>query len=167
MMRGTNCIHRYSEESIQNYIGKKINKDINEMVSMKCPASDCNGILVIDSIMLVDFLMRVRDAIQLMEVLASPIVIDYPFMDCMGTLVDDLREYPIRECPECWRLFCVNCKYLHLGMTCDNHQFSRQLNLFYWQHHYGGCHDELKVDEVDEEDDEDDDQEGEEEERGG
>ncbi|KAG5598754.1 hypothetical protein H5410_030124 [Solanum commersonii] len=72
------------------------------------------------------------------EVQASPIVIDFPFMDCMGTLVDDLREYPIRACPECWRFFCVNCKFLHLGMT-------------------------LK-DEEEEEEDEDD--EGEEEERG-
>ncbi|KAG5598764.1 hypothetical protein H5410_030134, partial [Solanum commersonii] len=128
---GTNCNHRYCEECIQNYIGKKINKDIHEMVSMKFPASDCNGILDIDSIMPVDFLMQVRDDIQLMEVLASPIVIDYHFMDCIGTLVVDLREYPIRACPECWRLFCVNCKCLHLGMTCENYQFSRQLNLFY------------------------------------
>ncbi|WMV32329.1 hypothetical protein MTR67_025714 [Solanum verrucosum] len=44
---------------------KKINKDIYEMISMKCPASDCNGILDIDSIMSVDFLMRVRGAIRL------------------------------------------------------------------------------------------------------
>ncbi|WMV32352.1 hypothetical protein MTR67_025737 [Solanum verrucosum] len=104
-----------------------------------------------------------------MEVLASPIVIDYPFMDCMGTLVDDLREYPIRACPECCRLFCVNCKCLHLGMTCENYQFSRQLNLFSWKHHYGGYHDELEEDEEEKEEDEDDDDddEGEEEEKRG
>ncbi|WMV32346.1 hypothetical protein MTR67_025731 [Solanum verrucosum] len=115
----------------------------------------------------VDFLMRVRDTIKLMEVPASPIVIDYPFMDCVGTLVDDLREYPIRACTECWRLFCVNCKYLHLGMTCENYQFSRQLNFLYWMHHYGGYHDELEEDEEEEEDEDDDgDEEGEEEERG-
>ncbi|WMV32309.1 hypothetical protein MTR67_025694 [Solanum verrucosum] len=137
MMQGTNCNHRYYEECIQNYIGKIINKDIYEMISMKCPAFDCNGILDIDSIMPVDFLMRVRDDIQLTEVLASPIVIDFSLMDCMGTLVDDLREYLIRACPDCWRLFCINCKCLHLGMTCENYQFSRQLNLLYWQHHYG------------------------------
>uniref|UniRef100_M1DYX6 RING-type domain-containing protein n=1 Tax=Solanum tuberosum TaxID=4113 RepID=M1DYX6_SOLTU len=76
MMQGTNCNHRYCEECIQNYIGKKINKDIHEIISKKCPASDCNGILDIDSIMPVDFLMRVRDTIRLTEVLASPIVID-------------------------------------------------------------------------------------------
>ncbi|WMV32315.1 hypothetical protein MTR67_025700 [Solanum verrucosum] len=70
----------------------------------------------------VDFLMRVRDAIRLTEVLASPIVIDCPFMDCMGTLVDDLREYPIWSCPECWRLFCINCKCLDLGMTWDEEE---------------------------------------------
>ncbi|WMV32308.1 hypothetical protein MTR67_025693 [Solanum verrucosum] len=50
----------------------------------------------IDSIMPVDFLMRVRYVIRLTKVLASAIVIDRPFMDCMVTLVDDLREYPIR-----------------------------------------------------------------------
>ncbi|WMV32343.1 hypothetical protein MTR67_025728 [Solanum verrucosum] len=119
--------------------------------------------------MLIDFLMRVRDAIPLTEVLTSPIVIDFPFMDFMGTLVDDLREYLIRECLECWRLFRVNCKCLRLGMTCENYQFSRQLNLLYWQHHYGGYHDELEEDEEEEEEDvdDDDDEEGEEEERGG
>ncbi|WMV32351.1 hypothetical protein MTR67_025736 [Solanum verrucosum] len=144
MMQSTSCNHRYCEECIQNYIGKKINKDIHEIISKKCPASDCNGILDIDSIMPVDFLMRVRDAIRLTEVLATPIVIDCPFMDCMGTLVDDLRECPIRACLECWRLFFVNCKCLHLGMTCENYQISRQLNLLYWQHHYEGYDDELE-----------------------
>ncbi|WMV32345.1 hypothetical protein MTR67_025730 [Solanum verrucosum] len=92
--------------------------------------------------MSVDFLIRVRDAIRLIKVLASPIFIHCPFMDCMGTLVDDLREYPIRACPECCRLICVNLKCLHLGMICENYQFSRQLNLLYWQHHYEGYHDE-------------------------
>ncbi|KAK4737492.1 hypothetical protein R3W88_001189 [Solanum pinnatisectum] len=89
--------------------------DIHEMIAMKCIASDCKGILDLDSIMPVDFLMRVRDAIRLTEVLASSIFIDFPFMDCMGTLVDDLREYPIKACSECWRIFYFNCKSLHLG----------------------------------------------------
>uniref|UniRef100_M1DVY1 Uncharacterized protein n=1 Tax=Solanum tuberosum TaxID=4113 RepID=M1DVY1_SOLTU len=98
----------------------------------------------IDSIMRVDFLMRVRDAIQLMEVPASPIVIDCPFMDCMGTLVDDLRD-------------------IRLGHVPSVGDFSVSI------HHYGGYHDELEEDEEEEEEDEDDDDddEGEEEERGG
>ncbi|KAG5598789.1 hypothetical protein H5410_030159 [Solanum commersonii] len=121
----------------------------------------------IDAIMPVDFFMRVRDAIRLMKVLASPIDIDCPFMDFMGTLVDDLREYSVRACPECWRLFCVSCICLHLGVICENYQFSRQLNLFYSQQHYRGYHDELEEDEEEEEEDEDDDDEGEEEEREG
>lgn len=81
MMWGTNFNHRYCEECIQNYIGKKINNDIQEMISTKFPTSDCNRILDIDSIMPVDFLMQVRDAIRLTDVMASPIVIDCPFMD--------------------------------------------------------------------------------------
>lgn len=84
-----------------------------------------NAILDIDSIMQVDFLMQERNVIRLTEDLASPIVIDFPFMECMGTLIDDLRDYLIRSCLDCWRLFCVNCKCLHLGMTCENSQFSR------------------------------------------
>uniref|UniRef100_M1CU40 Uncharacterized protein n=1 Tax=Solanum tuberosum TaxID=4113 RepID=M1CU40_SOLTU len=151
--------------SAQFHSGKKINKDIHEMIAMKCPASDCKGILDLDSIMSVDFLMRVRDAIRLTEVLVSSIFIDCLFMDCMGTLVDDLREYPIRSCPECWRIFCVNCKSLYLGMTYENYQFSRQLNLLYWQQQYGGYHDELEEDEKEEEKENEDDDEGEEEER--
>ncbi|WMV32321.1 hypothetical protein MTR67_025706 [Solanum verrucosum] len=48
----------------------------------------------IDSIMPVDFLMRVRDDIQLTEVLALPIVIDCPFMDCMRSLYGDTAQAP-------------------------------------------------------------------------
>ncbi|WMV32360.1 hypothetical protein MTR67_025745 [Solanum verrucosum] len=108
--------------STQFHSCKKFNKDIHEMISMKHPAFECNGILDIDSIMPVDILMA---------------------------------------CLECWRLFCVNCKCLHLGMTCENYQFSRQLNLLYGQHHYGGYHDKLEEDEEEEEEDDDDDEEGE------
>ncbi|KAG5598761.1 hypothetical protein H5410_030131 [Solanum commersonii] len=117
---------------------------------MKFPASDCNGILDIDSIMPVDFLIQVREAIRLMEVLASPIVIDCLFLDCVGTPIDDLREYPIRACPECWKLFCINCKCLHLGMTCENYQFKE----------------DKEEEEEDEDDDDDDEGEEEEEEKG-
>ncbi|KAG5598767.1 hypothetical protein H5410_030137 [Solanum commersonii] len=132
------------------------------MISMKHPTFDCNGILDINSIMSVDFLMRVRDAIRLTDVLASPIVIDCPFIDCMGTLVDDLREFLIRACRECWKIFCVNCKCLHLGMTCENYQFSRQLNLLQWQHHYGGYHEKLEEEDEEKEEVEDDDDDDEE-----
>ncbi|XP_049397173.1 uncharacterized protein LOC125861283 [Solanum stenotomum] len=132
MMWGTNCNHRYCEECIHNYIGKKINEVIHE-VAIRCPASDCKEILDIDLIMPVDFLIRVRDASRLIKVLALPLVIDCPYMDCMGKLIDDQQGYPIRACPECWKLFCVNCKSLHFRMTCEIYQFSRQLNLLYWQ----------------------------------
>ncbi|KAH0710828.1 hypothetical protein KY290_010473 [Solanum tuberosum] len=157
MMWGTNCNHRYCVECIHNYIGKKINEVIHE-VSIRCPASDCKEILDINLIMPIDFLIRVRDASRLMKVLASPLVIDCPYMDCMGKLIDDQQGYPIRACPKCWKIFCVNCKSLHFGMTCEIYQFSRQLNLLYWQQQYGGYHDELEDEEE---------REQEEEERGG
>uniref|UniRef100_M1E0M5 Zinc finger, RING-type; Zinc finger, C6HC-type n=1 Tax=Solanum tuberosum TaxID=4113 RepID=M1E0M5_SOLTU len=146
MMWGTSCNHRYCEECIQNYIGKKINKDIRE-VALKCPTSDCKEILDIDSIMPIDFLIQVRDVNRLTEVLPSSLVIDCPFMDCMRKHIDDQREYPIRACPKCWKLFCVNYKSLHFGMTCENYQFSRQLNLFHLQQQYGGYRDELEEEE--------------------
>lgn len=82
---------------------------------MKYRYSKKNGILDNNSIMPVDFLLR------LMDVLASLREIHWPFMDYMGTLVDDLKEYFIRECQECWRIYSVNCKCLNLGITCENY----------------------------------------------
>ncbi|WMV32297.1 hypothetical protein MTR67_025682 [Solanum verrucosum] len=93
----------------------------------------------------------VRDVNRLTNVLPLPLIIDCPFMDCMGKLIDNQRGYPIRACPKCWKLFCVNCKSLHFGMTCENYQFSRQLNLLYWQQQYGGYRDELEEEEEEEE----------------
>ncbi|KAG5598772.1 hypothetical protein H5410_030142 [Solanum commersonii] len=143
------------------YYVKKLNKDIHE-VSIKCPASDCEEILDIDSIMPIDFLIQVRDVNRLTEVLPSPLIIDFPFVDCIGKLIDDQRGYPIRACPECWKSFCVNCKSLHFGMTCENYQFSRQLNFLHWQQQYGGYRDELEEEEEEEgEEEEEKEEEGE------
>ncbi|WMV32338.1 hypothetical protein MTR67_025723 [Solanum verrucosum] len=75
-------------------------------------------------------------------------------MDCIGKLIDDQRGYPIRACPECWKLFCVNCKSLHFGMTCEKYQFSRQLNLLHWKQQYGGYRDELEEEKEEEEEEE-------------
>lgn len=55
-------------------------------------------------------------------------------------------EYPIREYPECWRLLPISSKFLHLGMTCENYQFSRKLNFLFWHHNYGGYQDEIEED---------------------
>lgn len=140
LIQGTNCDHHYCEECIQNYIGKEINKDINNVL-MKCPVSDCMGILDLESIVPVEFLNRVGDAFRETQVLASPMVVDCPFMDCTGTFVDDKRAYPIRACPKCWRIFCIKCRALHLGMTCEDYEYKRQLNFFYWKQ-LGGYHDE-------------------------
>ncbi|KAK4736238.1 hypothetical protein R3W88_010499 [Solanum pinnatisectum] len=80
MMWGTSCNHHCFEECIQNYIGKKINEDIQETYKV--------------------------DVNRPTKVLASPLIMNCPFMDCMGKLIDDQQGYPIRACPECWRLLC-------------------------------------------------------------
>lgn len=105
------------------YIGKKINEDIQE-VSRKCHAFVCEEILDIGSIMPIDFLIQVRDANWPTKVPTSPLIIDCPFMDCMCKLIDDHQKYPIRACLECWKLLDVNCKCSHFGMTYENYQFS-------------------------------------------
>lgn len=132
LMQATSCNHYYYVECIQNYIGKKINKDINELI-VKCLASYCDGILNLKSIMPSDYFIRVKDAFLEMQALASSTIIDCPFMDCTETLMDDKKVYLIRACPKCWRIFCVKCRDLHLEMICDNYECFRQLNLFYWQ----------------------------------
>ncbi|KAG5615357.1 hypothetical protein H5410_015181 [Solanum commersonii] len=83
-MQGSNCNHRYCEEYIQNYVGAPMPQkydggcipftiDFHE-ISIKCLVSGYKGILDLNSIMSIDFLMRC------------------PVMDCMGTLVDDMRD---------------------------------------------------------------------------
>lgn len=149
LMQGTNCYHYYCVECIQNYVGKKINKDIYELI-VKCPASNCDGILDLKSIMPSDYLSRVENAFQEIEALASSTVVDCPFMDCTGTLMDDKKGYPIRACPKCWRIFCIKCRDLHLGMTCEDYEYIRQLDPFYWQQ-FGGYQVEHQQEEEEEE----------------
>ena len=103
-MWGTNCNHHYCEECIHNYIGKNVDEVIHE-VAIRCPPSDCKEILDINLIMLVDFLIRVRDVSRLIKILAFSQFIDCPYMDCMGKLIDDQQGYPIRACPKCWKHF--------------------------------------------------------------
>lgn len=63
----------------------------------------------------------IKDVIRLTEAMASSIVIYYPFMGFIGTMVDDLREYPITAYLECLTLFWVN------------YRLSRKLNLLEWK----------------------------------
>ncbi|XP_075112209.1 uncharacterized protein LOC107799213 [Nicotiana tabacum] len=135
LIRGSSCRHYYCEECIRNYIGEKIDEDIKEL---KCPVSSCKRILDIESLMPKDFLDRVKDAIRETEVLASPLVIECPFLDCTGVLIDDKKRFLIRACPKCWRIFCVMCRdSWHMGMSCVDYKLQlnnidRQLSLFLW-----------------------------------
>ncbi|XP_060203100.1 uncharacterized protein LOC132631546 [Lycium barbarum] len=104
LIQGSSCRHYYCKECIRNYIAEKIDEDINEV---KCPVKNCKRILDVESLMPKDFLVRVEDAIRETEVLASPCVIECPFLDCIGELVDDKKGFLIRACPECRRIFCA------------------------------------------------------------
>lgn len=113
-----------------------MDEDIKEV---KCPVSSCKRILDIESLMPGDFLNRVEDAIRETEVLASPLVIECPFLDCTGVLIDDKKKFLIRACPKCWRIFCVRCRdSWHMGMSCVAYKLhlnniNRQLSLFLWR----------------------------------
>ncbi|KAF3630940.1 hypothetical protein FXO38_26864 [Capsicum annuum] len=66
------------------------------------------------------------------KVLASPYIVDCPYVDCTGKLVDDGKEYLIRTCPNFWRIFCVRCRNAwHCGITFEAYKHMLgQMNFF-------------------------------------
>ncbi|PHT60776.1 hypothetical protein T459_15834 [Capsicum annuum] len=117
LIQGNSCQHLYCIECIQKYIAKKINDDIHEV---KCPIVNCKRTVDLELLLPYDVLDRVENANREAKVLASSYIMDCPFEDCTGNLVDDGKGYLIRACPNCWRIFCVRCRAAwHCGITCE------------------------------------------------
>lgn len=126
MMKRGGCGHMYCKECILNYGRERIKETLTEF---KCPVSDCNEKIVIDEFFVPsEFLEHWRDTVREAQALASCYVIECPFMDCSGYLMDDKKGYLIRTCPKCWTIFCVRCRdHWHMGMDCAAYQLRRKI----------------------------------------
>ncbi|PHT44416.1 hypothetical protein CQW23_13574 [Capsicum baccatum] len=92
LIQGNSCQHLYCVECIQKYIAKKINDDIHEV---KCPIVNCKRTVDLELLLPYDVLDRVENANREAKVLASSYIMDCPYEDCTGNLVDDGKGYLI------------------------------------------------------------------------
>lgn len=125
MKRG-GCRHVYCEECIINYVRDRIKENLTEV---KCPVSDCKEKIVInDYFVPSEFRNQWRATVREAKALASCYIIECPFLDCTGYLIDDKKGFLIRACPKCWTLFCVRCEdHWHMGMDCETYQLKRKI----------------------------------------
>ncbi|CAA0836917.1 RING/U-box superfamily protein [Striga hermonthica] len=118
------CDHSYCSDCVRKYVASKLQ---NNVVSIGCPVSGCRGTLEPQhcrSILPDQVFDRWGEALCEAVILASE-KFYCPFKDCSALLVDDscggngvMAE---SECPNCNRLFCVQCKVpWHFGISCDD-----------------------------------------------
>ncbi|KAL6496443.1 hypothetical protein OROGR_029701 [Orobanche gracilis] len=120
------CDHSYCTDCMTKYVASKLQENIT---AIDCPASGCKGFLEpqhCSSILPKQVFDRWGDALCEAVILASQ-KFYCPFKDCSALLVDDTREkneFIVQsECPDCNRLFCVQCKVpWHSGLTCAEFQ---------------------------------------------
>ncbi|CAH9137471.1 unnamed protein product [Cuscuta epithymum] len=126
MKRGTDCRHVYCHECIREYVRGEIKEDIH---GIKCPDSDCKKNLCME------FCLDSSDSKELVETwvnakreceaLAKLCIIRCPFKDCSRTFLDDRKDFLIKACPFCWKLFCRDCEVKwHMGMDCGEYKWS-------------------------------------------
>ncbi|XP_050367887.1 E3 ubiquitin-protein ligase RSL1-like [Argentina anserina] len=114
-----NCSHVYCTDCIVKYVDSKLQGNI---AIIECPAPDCEGSLDPEHCHLI-LKPEVFEkwGMRLCEELFIGSQKRYcPFKDCSAMLIDDGQEV-VREseCPNCKRLFCVQCKVpWHAKVTC-------------------------------------------------
>lgn len=120
------CSHSYCSECIGKYVASKLQENIS---TINCPVSGCNGFFEPQhcrSILPKQVFDRWGDALCEAVILGSERFY-CPFKDCSALLIDDSRggnEVIVQsECPDCNRLFCVQCKVpWHSGIVCAEFQ---------------------------------------------
>ncbi|GAA0165997.1 ubiquitin-protein ligase [Lithospermum erythrorhizon] len=123
------CGHFYCSMCVAHYVASKIEENVTRI---SCPVSGCHGTLEPQNcrgILPKQVFDRWGDA------LCEGVILDWqkfycPFKDCSALLIDDdgggkfgggvIRE---SECPNCRRLFCVQCKVpWHPDVDCADFQ---------------------------------------------
>ncbi|XP_076890393.1 E3 ubiquitin-protein ligase RSL1-like [Bidens hawaiensis] len=117
------CRHSYCLDCIRGHVAAKIKENVTKV---KCPDPSCKGLIgpeVCRSIVPKEVLERWENI--LCESLINESLKFYcPFKDCSVMLVDDGGvTITSSECPNCHRLFCVQCKVAwHCGINCIEYQ---------------------------------------------
>ncbi|KAG8373875.1 hypothetical protein BUALT_Bualt11G0070800 [Buddleja alternifolia] len=126
MFRILGCNHIYCSDCMSKYVASKIQENIT---IINCPVSGCKGFLEPQhcrSILPKQVFDRWGDALCEAVILASE-KFYCPFKDCSAMLIDEQsggNEVMMESvCPECNRLFCVQCKVpWHSGISCVEFQ---------------------------------------------
>lgn len=104
------CSHSYCTDCMAKYVASKLQENVT---NIKCPVFDCVGLLEPEycrSILPKEVFDRWGNALCEAVILGSE-KFYCPYKDCSAMLVDDGKEViKESECPNCWRLFCVQCK---------------------------------------------------------
>ncbi|XP_024179433.1 probable E3 ubiquitin-protein ligase RNF217 isoform X1 [Rosa chinensis] len=117
------CSHSYCTECMIKYVASKLQENVT---FIKCPVPDCKGLLEPEycrPILPPEVFERWGSALCEAVILGSE-KFYCPFKDCSGMLIDDGKEV-VREseCPNCWRMFCAQCKVpWHAGIDCAEFQ---------------------------------------------
>ncbi|CAK9171164.1 unnamed protein product [Ilex paraguariensis] len=125
MIANNECDHFFCKDCITMYIAEKLQQE-DIQADMKCPQSKCKEFL--ERRFVLQFVPEEmkdqwRSAIREASALASQRVIYCPFEHCQGMFFDDGRGFLIRACPNCWKIFCVQCRVSwHMGLNCETFQ---------------------------------------------
>ncbi|KAK6152085.1 hypothetical protein DH2020_014720 [Rehmannia glutinosa] len=126
LFRVLGCDHSYCSDCMGKYVASKLQDNIT---AINCPVSGCNGFLEPQhcrSILPKQVFDRWGDALCEAVILASERFY-CPFKDCSALLIDERmggNDVIVQsECPDCNRLFCVQCKVpWHSGIECAEFQ---------------------------------------------
>ncbi|KZV16583.1 hypothetical protein F511_30877 [Dorcoceras hygrometricum] len=126
MFRILGCTHSFCNNCVAKYVASKLQDNI---YTIDCPFTGCKGFLEphhCHTILPKQVFDRWGDALCEAVILGSE-KFYCPFKDCSALLIDDRagrNEVIIQsECPDCNRLFCVECKVpWHPGITCKEFQ---------------------------------------------
>jgi E3 ubiquitin-protein ligase RNF144 len=113
------CSHAYCSHCVAMYISSKLEDNITNIM---CPILGCSGSLDVEycrSILPVGVFERWGNALCEISIDVSE-KFYCPFPDCSALLINDGIEIVRKiECPNCNRMFCVQCKApWHEGIEC-------------------------------------------------
>lgn len=117
------CTHAYCTECMVKYVSSKLQENITKIC---CPVPDCKGALEPEdcrSVLPENVFDRWGNALCEAVILGSQ-KFYCPFKDCSAMLIDDGEEV-VREseCPNCWRMFCAQCKVpWHSQISCEEYK---------------------------------------------
>ncbi|KAI3414959.1 uncharacterized protein J3R85_015653 [Psidium guajava] len=123
LFRVTGCGHACCNDCVAIYVASKPHENV---MRVDCPVSGCDGVLEPEhcrSILPPEVFERWGSALCEALILEAERFCR-PFPDCSALLIDDggsvMRE---SECPNCWRLFCAQCRVpWHAGLACQEFQ---------------------------------------------